>query len=74
MGDPIRRSSGSCAALATESQIDAGLVDELQLIVYPLVAGADKLLFGKVEHRRRLELRKVGQLSEGRLSLVFGVG
>jgi dihydrofolate reductase len=61
-------------ARTTESLIDAGLVDELRLIVYPLIAGAGKLLFGKVEHRRRLELRKVRELSEGRVSLVYGVG
>ena len=51
-----------------------GLGDEFRLIVYPLIAGAGKSLFGKIEHRHGLELRKVRQLSEGRVSLVYGVG
>src|SRR5258705_12597891 len=55
------------------SLIDAGLVDELRLIVYPLVAGAGKSLFATTASRRRLELQKVQQLSGGRVSLVYGI-
>ena len=54
--------------------IDAGLVDELRLIVYPLIAGPGKPLFPSTERRRALELRKVEQLSNGRVSLIYGVG
>jgi Dihydrofolate reductase len=58
----------------TASLIDAGLVDELRLIVYPLIAGAGKALFAATERRRELELRKVQQLQGGRVSLIYGIG
>ncbi len=60
-------------ARAAASLIDAGLVDELRLIVYPLIAGEGKSLFA-TERRRGLELRKVQQLRDGRLSLIYGIG
>lgn len=56
------------------SLIDAGLVDEIRLIVYPLIAGEGKTLFGATKQRRGLELRKVQQLDGGRLSLIYGIG
>ena len=58
----------------TASFIDVGLVDELRLIVYPLIAGEGKALFATTERRRGLELRKVQQLSDGRVSLIYGIG
>ena len=61
-------------ARTTASLIDAGLVDELRLIVYPLIAGEGKALFATTERRRKLELRKVQQLPDGRLSLIYGIG
>jgi dihydrofolate reductase len=61
-------------ARITASFIDAGLVDELRLIVYPLIAGEGKALFATTERRRGLELRKVQQLSDGRVSLIYGIG
>jgi dihydrofolate reductase len=61
-------------ARTTASLVDAGLVDELRLIVYPLVAGVGKTLFTATERRRGLELRKVEQLQGGRISLVYGIG
>ncbi len=60
-------------ARTTGSLIDAGLVDELRLIVYPLIAGEGKALFA-TERRRGLELRKVQQLKGGRVSLIYGIG
>ena len=60
-------------ARITASLIDAGLVDEIRLIVYPLVAGEGKALFTTTK-RRGLELRKVQQLQGGRLSLIYGTG
>ncbi|MER8485273.1 dihydrofolate reductase family protein [Mesorhizobium sp. M1322] len=56
------------------SLIDAGLVDELRLIVYPLLVGEGKALFGASQKRRGLELRKVQQLTDGRVSLIYGIG
>jgi dihydrofolate reductase len=61
-------------ARTTAALIDTGLVDELRLIVYPLVAGAGKALFAAAGHRHKLELRKVQQLEGGRLSLAYGIG
>ena len=58
----------------TTSLIDAGLVDELRLIVYPLIAGEGKALFATTERRRGLELRKVQQLPDGCVSLIYGIG
>lgn len=60
-------------ARTTASLIDAGLVDELRLIVYPLIAGEGKALFGTTERRRGLDLRKVQQLPDGRVSLIYGI-
>ncbi len=61
-------------AQTTASLIDAGLVDELRLIVYPLIAGEGKALFATTERRRGLEFRKVEQLPDGRVSLIYGIG
>ena len=53
--------------------IDAGLVDELRLIVYPLIVGEGKALFSS-SARHAMELHKVEQLPDGRLSMVYGIG
>jgi riboflavin biosynthesis pyrimidine reductase len=53
------------------SLIDAGLVDEIRLIVYPLIAGPGKALFATTERRRKLELKKVRELSGGKLGLTY---
>ncbi|HEX7916135.1 dihydrofolate reductase family protein [Rudaea sp.] len=56
----------------TSSLIDAGLVDELRLIVHPLIAGNGRPLFTMSE-RRALELRHAQPLSQGQLSLVYAI-
>jgi dihydrofolate reductase len=61
-------------ARTAASLIDAGLVDELRLLVYPLIAGEGKPLFPSTQQRRRLELRTSRQLPDGRVSLIYGVG
>jgi len=61
-------------ARTTASVLDAGLVDELRLIVHPLIAGKGKPLFVTTERRRGLELQQVQQLPGGRVSLVYGIG
>ena len=58
----------------TAAAIDAGLVDEARLIVHPVIAGGENALFKPSAISRALELRKVGQLPDGRLSLVYGIG
>jgi dihydrofolate reductase len=55
------------------SLIDAGLVDELRLLVYPLVAGEGKPLFEANQRRRGLALRNADQLTDGRLSLTYEI-
>jgi dihydrofolate reductase len=61
-------------ARTTASLIDAGLVDELRLLVYPLIAGKGRALFASSERRRGLELRKSQQLPDGRVRLIYGIG
>ena len=60
---------GTLAAAA----IDAGLVDELRLLVYPLISGGDRTLFPSSATRRRLELRSAEPRPDGRLSLVYAI-
>ena len=60
-------------ARITASLIEAGLVDELRLIVYPLIAGEGKALFASVRQRRGLELRKTETLNAGRLGLTYAI-
>lgn len=54
--------------------IDSGLVDELRLIVYPLIAGPGTALFATTERRTALTLRQVETLDGGRVRLAYGVG
>lgn len=61
-------------ARTAASLIDAGLVDELRLVVHPLLAGGGKPLFASAARRRGLELRNVQQLDGGRLSLIYAMG
>jgi len=60
-------------ARTTASLIDAGLVDELRLILYPLIAGEGKALFATTRRRRALELRSAKQLPDGRVGLIYGI-
>jgi dihydrofolate reductase len=60
-------------ARTTASLIDAGLVDELRLIVYPLIVGPGKALFATTARRRELELRNAETLQGGLLRLTYGV-
>lgn len=61
-------------ARTTASLIDAGLVDELRLIAYPLIVSGGKALFATTTRRRELELRKLQQLKGGRVGLIYGIG
>ena len=53
--------------------LDAGLVDELRLVSYPLIAGDGTALFATAAQRRPLDLRSVTQLPAGKISLVYAV-
>ena len=56
----------------TRACLKAGLVDEFRFIIYPLIAGEGTALFTAPE-RHGLELRDVDMLSDGRVSLVYGI-
>ncbi len=60
-------------ARVTASLLDAGLVDEIRLLVHPLVAGEGAPLFRPNIARRSLALRQVDQLPKGVVSLVYEV-
>ena len=60
-------------ARTAASLIDAGLVDELHLLVYPLIVGAGKALFATMERRRDLVLRRTEPLPDGRVSLSYAI-
>ena len=70
-GDDIYLVGG---ARTTAGLIDAGLVDELRLIVYPLIVGPGKALFATAERRRALELRGAEPIPGGLLRLTYGIG
>ncbi len=53
--------------------MDDGLVDELRLIVYPLICGDGKALFGEAHKRRGLALRKAQAMPDGRMSLTYAL-
>ena len=61
-------------ARITASLIDAGLVDELRLITYPLVAGTDSTALFATSLRRSAELLEVRKLDRGRVALTYGFG
>ena len=61
-------------ARTVASLIDAQLVDELRLIFYPLIAGGGAAVFSTTERSRGLQLRKVHELPNGRVSLIYGIG
>jgi dihydrofolate reductase len=60
-------------ARTAASLIDAGLVDEVRLLVYPLIAGAGTALFATTDRRRSLTLRHTEQRPDGRVSLSYAV-
>jgi dihydrofolate reductase len=60
-------------AQTTASLIDAGMVDELRLIVYPVVAGKGKALFARSEGRHKLDLQSVTPRPSGLVSLIYRV-
>lgn len=50
---------------------EAGLLDELRLIVYPLVAGGENTLFAGNELRRTAELVNLEQIDGGRVRMDY---
>ncbi len=60
-------------ARTVASLLDLGLLDELHLIIYPLIAGQGKSLFELLRRRSRLELQGVQQLPAGKIGLAYAV-
>ena len=61
-------------ARTTASLIDAGLVDELRLIVYPLIAGEGKALFCNDETSSCLKLQNVQPSTRWASGSVYSIG
>jgi len=53
------------------SLIDAGLLDELRLIVHPVAAGGGQPLFGGIAKRQPLELVSAEPMGSGRVNLTY---
>jgi dihydrofolate reductase len=58
------------AGLVT-SLIDAGLLDELRLIVHPVAVGGGTSLFGRVAQRQAFELARTEPAAAGRVNLTY---
>jgi len=58
-------------ASTVASLLDAGLIDEIRLIVYPLVAGEGKTLFETMKRRHALRLRSTRRMQGGRVLLNY---
>jgi dihydrofolate reductase len=53
--------------------INAGLVDELQLAVHPVILGSGKLLFNEINDRVKLTLKETKSSPSGVILLVYNV-
>jgi dihydrofolate reductase len=69
--DHARHAVGGASLIG--SLINAGLVDELRLVVYPVVLTAGKALFGHVTERGNVNLLGVKALDAGRVEMRFAL-
>ena len=58
-------------ATLVSSLMNAGLVDEIQLLVNPIILGGAKALFKDVKDRQKLRLVQAKQLKSGKVSLIY---
>ena len=58
-------------ATTVSSLINLGLIDELRLLVNPLLLGGGKALFKDVDARRALRLLRAKPTRSGKVSLVY---
>ncbi len=59
-------------ATLVSSLMNLGLVDELRLVVHPIVLGGGKALFKDVDGRHALKLSEVKPLQSGTVRLTYG--
>jgi dihydrofolate reductase len=60
-------------AMLTASLIDAGMVDEMHFITYPLLAGPGSALFQQLGRRHMLQFIGMRPLSQGRLCTSYAM-
>jgi dihydrofolate reductase len=60
---------GSCRLV--QALIDHGLVDELRLMVFPVVLGAGKRLFGETSDKRAFRLTEAKTVGDGVVTQVY---
>jgi dihydrofolate reductase len=58
-------------ATLVSSLMNLGLIDELRLMVNPLILGRGKALFKDVKEKHALNLIQVKQLKSGKVSLIY---
>jgi dihydrofolate reductase len=58
-------------ATLVSSLMNSGLIDELQLLVNPIILGGGKALLKDVHERHALKLERVKQLKSGKVSLTY---
>ena len=58
-------------ATLTAGLLDAGLVDEMHFITYPLLAGPGAAFFQQLGYRRKLQMLDMRPLSGGRFSTSY---
>jgi dihydrofolate reductase len=59
------------SAQLVQALVDRGLVDELRLMVFPVVLGAGKRLFGETSDKRRLRLADTKTVGDGVAILTY---
>jgi dihydrofolate reductase len=58
-------------AMLVSNLMNLGLIDELQLMVNPLILGGGKALFKDVEERHALKLVRAKPLKSGKVNLIY---
>ena len=58
-------------AMLVSSLMNLGLIDEIQLLVNPLILGGGKALFKDVKDRQTLKLVQAKPLKSGKVSLIY---
>ena len=66
-GDVVVHGSGTLV----QGLLEAGLVDELRLMVFPVVLGSGKTLFGETSDKKSLQLRDSKVVGDGVAILVY---